>query len=680
MLDTVIGLDSSFSNFADSAKQLFLKRSRLLRQDSKICSWTLESELNRHLKVLQQKMSEHENEVEQVEEDEEIEVERSSDELLTPRALTESIQSFRDWYLSNTNISEQNSSTESAPSMEKILGRSCAVNLREEPYFENASNFSRSTGRESALSGLLQNLPECTRPDFIPLHSQKWSPPEKIPSIPELKLSGHSKEVLFWELDYRKMTHRRRGNANKKRKRKWEEVDVDRIKKKMDFVVKVNATRSYYSIFRHNKGHTFPWKELIFSLIWTTVLLGLHQKYYDLGDKWFGQPLNPTFSYSFFNYFCLALGFLLYIQAEASSLRWWEGRVHWQRMMEDSKRLTALVNTHLSCLRMSMLATQMMIAHTICVRNILQDKLDAVWWGEMLEVLDPNIVDMIMRHPRRLRYLAVLYAFQRIITVAIENGMMPKEVIRDINPTIISMGQSFGACNCIRITKLPWIVMVHLNFMLFCFSLILPLSLIELQHVSQLNFIDDMPVDDLPVVQVYLYVFFVSYAFFGLCRMAIDIEDPFSFTREHHSFGYWGFYVYWSEIEIESIKSVLDLRLGKHGEKGIAATGNYGDNWAADKLEDDIRKIVEDELPTSHNLWNRRSLVLECLQRQRRRNTLFWEDFNKRLLENESPFCPFVSESSCDHVAIDNDTIKPPDMSIYELMLTDSNLQQTTDQ
>lgn len=547
---------------------------------------------------------------------------------------------------------------------QKLVDRAYAVNLEQEPWFQTEFLLNLSSMHDSPLSGLCPNFSECSRAEILSLKFHNDNLPKRITHpIPELKSSIHNDEPF----NYRKFTHRRRAKAKKRRMRKWEEQDVEGIEKKIDFVLKVGTTRAYYAIFRHNKGHTHPWKELIFSITWTTILMGLHQKYYDLGQEWFGIPVNPTFSHSFFSYISIALGFLLYIQAEASSRRWWEGRIHWQRMMEDSKRLTVLVNTHLSCLRMSMLATQMMCAHTICVRNILQDKLDVYWWAEMLDVLEPNIVDMIMRHRRELRYLAVLYAFQRIIKVSIDSYIMPSEVIRDINPAIISMGRSFGACNRIRLTKLPWIVAVHLHFILLCFCLILPISLVELQHVSQLDFLDYIPVP-----QVYLYVLIISYAFFGLCRMAIDIDDPFSFSREHHSFGFWGFYCYWSRREIKSIESVLDLRTSKHGEKGITATGNYGDDWAADKLEDHIRNIVEDELPTSHNLWGRRLQVLKSLQSEHKRSTKFWEDFNKRLLENESPFVDFVSGDTSDHGVIDSNTIRTPSKCMFDLCLLES--------
>merc|ERR1719204_1748402 len=129
-------------------------------------------------------------------------------------------------------------------------------------------------------------------------------------------------------------------------------------------------------------------------------------------------------------YFTIALGFLLYMQAGATSRRWWEGRVQWQRITETSKRLVLLLNTHLSCLRLTRYGTQMILANTICLRNLMQDRLDHVWERDLLEVMDVEKVDQIMKCPKRLRYLALLYGFQRLIQLSIETKILPKEVVR----------------------------------------------------------------------------------------------------------------------------------------------------------------------------------------------------------------------------------------------------------
>merc|ERR1719193_1778349 len=429
---------------------------------------------------------------------------------------------------------------------------------------------------------------------------------------------------LYWETDMRKKTFRRRWR--KKRKRRWGKVSVERIEQKIRQVNKVNDKKTYYSVFCHSNGRTFPLRGMFFSLSWTTIFLCFHKNYFDWGTKLLGKSFDPWFSYSFFDYFGVALGYLLYMQAEASSTRWWEGRVQWQSIMENSKRLTVLINTHHACLRSSKYGTRLILGLAICVRNLLQNKYDPVWEEEMLEVLDELTVNRIMKQPRRLRYLAVLYSLQRIVEVAIESGIMPREVVRDINPTIMSIGQSMGGCNRIRMTKLPWIISVHLQFMYFVFLLFLPMALVGVEKYSEWGF----ALAEMSWRNIYYYTIIIGYAYVGLSKIALDVDDPFSFTREHHSFGFWGFYEYWSAIELENLRSIFRFRAArdeKHGKSFVDGNGNYGDSWAGNALEAPIRKILNTDLPITHNLHGLKEKIARWLDINKH-GTSFWENFN----------------------------------------------------
>lgn len=490
--------------------------------------------------------------------------------------------------------------------------------------------YDQKSGTKLVLDSFVKSSPDVLKPDGV-LKKIWLKTKTSFTTLTELEAEKNNliknvsnekriSQSFYWEREMQNMTARRR--LHSKKQRRWGKLSRHRLEKKMQQVYRVNDKRSYYSVFRHSNGRTNPWKGMIVSVLWTTIFLCFHKNYLDWG-KYLNMTIDPWFSFSFFNYFSIALGFLLYMQAAASSRRWWEGRVHWQRIMENSKTLTVLLNTHLSCLRLSKYGTRLILGHTICVRNLLQNKWNPVWREELMEVLDEWTVNKIMAQPRRIRYLAVLYAFQRIIELCIETQIMPREVIRDINPTIVIISQSIGACNQIRMTKLPYVIAVHLQFMFFVFMVFLPISLVGVGEYSEW----DYALTDMNYFSIYSYGLLIGYAYFGLCRMALDVDDPFSFTREHHSFGFWGFYEYWTAIELEHLRTVFRFRAAKHGEHGMSGNGNYGDRWASDKLEIPIRRLINEDLPATHNLFGRQEKVLKQLDINKR-DTSYWDHFN----------------------------------------------------
>jgi len=464
-----------------------------------------------------------------------------------------------------------------------------------------------------------------------------------------IKSSGNcvtSLNTFYWESELRQASDRRR--CNKKNKRKWGEQNIFRVMKNIEKVGNVMDTKSYYSVFNYSNGRTTPWKEMTISIIWTTIFLGLHKNYWDLIGHVF--PFDPWFSYSFFNYFVIALGFLLYMQATACSARWWESRVNWQIIIEKSKMLAVLLNTHLSCLRLSRYGVRLIIAHLICVRNVMQLKYNAIWEEEMLEVLDRKTVDMIMKQPRRLRYFAVLYGFQRLIELCIEYQILPREVIREINPTLTTISTSIGACNRIRETKLPWIIAVHLQFMLIVFIVFLPMTLVGVGRGPDTEF-DEFASTKIGWVEIYIYEIVIAYAFFGLSRMAVNISDPFSFSQENHSFGFWGFYEYNSAIEVENLRKIFGFRTNKHGPDGVNADGDYGDKWSSGKLECPIRKALSKELPKTHALHGRRSIIVQQLDLNKR-DTAYWENFNQTTSVDDDTSFTFASAPEDENLVV----------------------------
>jgi predicted membrane chloride channel (bestrophin family) len=336
------------------------------------------------------------------------------------------------------------------------------------------------------------------------------------------------------------------------------------------------------------------------------------------------------------------------MQANVNSMRWLEGRVHWQLIIENSRWLAILLNTHVSCLQLARSGTKMIIANIICSRSIMQEKSDRMWRQELLDVLNEKTVNELMKQPRRLRYLSVLYGFQRLIQVCIEHAILPKHVIRDINPAIYNISKSLGTCNRVRSTNMPWVIAVHLQFMLFVYIAFLPMSLIESSKSTQWEFVS---VSKFNYIEIYIYVIIIAYAFFGLSRMALDTNNPFSFSRENHSFGYWGFYEFWCAVEMKNIRTIYGFRTKRTGPREIKGNGLYGKSWASSKIKVFIEKTIGKKLSENHNLYGRTEKIREQLLLSHR-STPKLSNLTLTYTDNEFPSFSFPSCSE------DEDTVK----------------------
>jgi len=421
------------------------------------------------------------------------------------------------------------------------------------------------------------------------------------------------------------------------RTRRYERRDILRMIKRLHMIR--NNRNNYYRNFFNSSGRTNPWRNVLFLLVWTTIVLGLHTKYMDLGRKVFGVPATLDISSSIPDLMGIALGYLLYMQACVSSRRWWRGRIEWQLLMENNKRLTILLNTHLNSLHLSEFGTRMIVAHTMSVWCFLQDKDCEVWHEELTEILDKRTAQRIMINSRRLRPLSILYAFQRIVEICIRNRILPREVVRDINPILFALSNSFDACNRSRIAQFPWIMAVHLNFVVIIFLLTLPLTLVgdSTQNVDGIYAVVGTHKATVSVIAVYVYVFLISYAYFGLYQMAVDIEDPFSYKRESFSFGLWGLYEYWTAIEMSDVRHIFGFRVRKNDKGQISSAGSYGVNWPVETIEPHIVKAIEKGMVKNPK-------KVKALLNINRRDPAYWENFAKSNILHE--FTSSVSLSS----------------------------------
>merc|ERR1712060_869698 len=103
-----------------------------------------------------------------------------------------------------------------------------------------------------------------------------------------------------------------------------------------------------------------------------------------------------------------------------------------------------------------------------------------------------------------------------MIEISICEEILPRDAARDINPMLVSLSNSFDACNRSRIAQFPYIMAIHLSFVVFVFLLSLPLTLVvepskyKMVNINQYHYSAEL---------VYAYVILISYSFFGLYEM-----------------------------------------------------------------------------------------------------------------------------------------------------------------
>merc|ERR1719285_1723919 len=102
-----------------------------------------------------------------------------------------------------------------------------------------------------------------------------------------------------------------------------------------------------------------------------------------------------------------------------------------------------------------------------------------------------------------------------MIEISILNGILTRDASRDINPLLGSLSTSFDACNRSRIAQFPWIMAVHLSFIVFLYLFMLPLtfvnaSLRDSEHnsvgIEQYSYQANI---------IYAYVILICYALLG---------------------------------------------------------------------------------------------------------------------------------------------------------------------
>lgn len=203
----------------------------------------------------------------------------------------------------------------------------------------------------------------------------------------------------------------------------------------------------------------------------------------------------------------LALGLLLVFRTNASYDRFWEGRKLWGGIVNETRNLIRCTETYfVASPEIRKEIALWMLAFTYGTMNILRGKKDL---GPVTSKLDPEDVRKALdSHP-------AVYAagkISRILQEAKLKGLISEYAQVSIDQNVQLLVGYLGGCERINKTPLPFAYVVHLRRALVIYCFTLPFALVDLFAWKWITVLETL---------------FLSYVFFGIEEIGVEIENPF---------------------------------------------------------------------------------------------------------------------------------------------------------
>lgn len=204
----------------------------------------------------------------------------------------------------------------------------------------------------------------------------------------------------------------------------------------------------------------------------------------------------------------VALGLLLVFRTNASYDRFWEGRKLWGGIVNETRNLTrsseAFLMNHPEIRKEISLWT---IAFTYSAMHILRDKKSM---GPVEGELDPSEVKNALESPHPALYAA--RKISQILQKAKQAGHISDYAQANMDQNVQLLVDYLGGCERIHRTPLPFAYVVHLRRALVIYCFTLPFALVDLFEWKWATVLDTL---------------FLSYVYFGIEEIGVEIEDPF---------------------------------------------------------------------------------------------------------------------------------------------------------
>jgi ion channel-forming bestrophin family protein len=202
-----------------------------------------------------------------------------------------------------------------------------------------------------------------------------------------------------------------------------------------------------------------------------------------------------------------ALGLLLVFRTNASYDRFWEGRRLWGGIVNESRNLIRGARAHLGEREPELLAqlTRWAAIFPWSGMNQLRGVDGLGPWAGQIPAAERERV-LAAQHTA----LAVAQAMSACLVRARDRGAISDFILVSLDQNIQLLVDYLGGCERIRKTPLPFAYAVHLRRSLVLYCLTLPFAMVD--TFGWLTIFD---------------VAIVSYVFFGIEEIGVEIEGPF---------------------------------------------------------------------------------------------------------------------------------------------------------
>ncbi|RDC62263.1 bestrophin family protein [Adhaeribacter pallidiroseus] len=243
--------------------------------------------------------------------------------------------------------------------------------------------------------------------------------------------------------------------------------------------------------------------EISFVFVYATII-GIWDKYF--------HTININIPLSVPMVLGTVLSLLLAFKSNQAYDRWWEARIVWGAIVNDSRTLTRqllnfisdpYVSVNVKNFQDRFVHRQIAWCHSLgqSLRNqIPTQKLD-----QYLEAAELEYVGKHDNVPN-----ALLQLHSRDLKMLLQEGQINKFQQLGLDETLTRLCDSMGKCERIKNTVFPVTYSLYIHFSLFIFVLLLPFALLETFGLFQI-----------PMVIT------IALSFFLIEKMAIHLQDPF---------------------------------------------------------------------------------------------------------------------------------------------------------
>jgi putative membrane protein len=234
--------------------------------------------------------------------------------------------------------------------------------------------------------------------------------------------------------------------------------------------------------------------------LWSVLITYLYTHKISLGwIPWEDFTLQDTTIHAFLG---SVLGFLIVFRVNASNNRYWEGRSHWGKLINNARTLVRYAAARAP---KSKELADLMAGYVLCIKQGLRNSRD-------LSESDFYLPESVRRDAEQFGNppTAVAAAMSDWITARQKEGYLGPMDVQHLEEIVMDLVHFQGGCEKIQKTPMPFVYAAMIKQLIFVFIATLPLVLVK-QHGWWTP----------------LFIAVVSVGFFGIEEASVETEDPF---------------------------------------------------------------------------------------------------------------------------------------------------------